>query len=66
MRWKRIAILSTLLAALGAVAVMATPIPHRIKSELRGRAEAVPVLASPEETRAILGAVLEQTSFLGI
>lgn len=67
MQWTRIAKLSAVLAVLATVAIVALPTLHWVKAELRSRAERPdPVIATPEETRAILGVVLERMKFVGV
>lgn len=67
MRWAKIAKLSTTLAVLATVAIGALPAAHWVKAELRNRAERPdPIIATPEETRAILGVVLERMQFVGV
>lgn len=67
MRWEKIAKLSTALVVLTFISVGAPLATYRIKAELRRRAEAPdPVVATEAETRAILGAVLEEMQFVGV
>lgn len=66
MQWTRIAKLSVLLTACMA-AVIGFPLAHRfVVAELRSYAELPdPVVATPDETRAILAAVLAKEKFQG-
>ena len=67
MKWARVAKFSAALALLFAVAICAPLALNMIKVELRHRAERPdPVVATSDETRAILTAVLDQMNFLGI
>lgn len=67
MRWIRITKLAAVLAMLTTAAIGALPVSDWVGAELRARAERPdPVLATPEETRAILGAVLRKMEFGGV
>ena len=65
--WKRITKLSVLISVLAAIAIGYLPMTHWIKAEIQRRAELpAPLVATPEETRAILGAVLDRMKFVGV
>ncbi len=67
MHWKRAIKLSVCLAMLAAIAIGYLPTTLWIKAEIQRRAEMLaPVVATPEETRAILGAVLDRMKFVGV
>jgi hypothetical protein len=67
MKWARVAKFSAALVLLCAVAICAPLAFNMIKVELRHRAERPdPVVATSDETRAILTAVLDQMDFVGI
>ena len=66
MHWAKIAKLATFLALLATVAIGTLPAFHWAKAGLRSMAERPdPIVATPEETRAILGAVLERMKLIG-
>ena len=67
MRWPRIAKVSATLAVLAAIALCLPPIFYWFQAELRHIADAPkPIVATSEETRAILATVLERKKFAGV
>ncbi len=67
MKWARVAKFSAALAVLCTVAICAPLAFNMIREEIRHRQElSDPVVASPEETRAILSVVLDQMKFFGV
>lgn len=67
MRWKKIATLSVVLAAVLFAGLLTGPVSVWIQAELKRRAEAPdPVVATSDETRAILAAVLSYAPYEGV
>lgn len=67
MRIRRILKTSLIFTALAAVAVFALPVQHWLKAEQQRRAALPhPVLATPQEFRAIIAAVLEKMDYQGV
>ena len=67
MRWSRIIRLTILFSLAASVAIGGWPLAHFIRSELERRAQLPdPLVATPEEMRLILVAVLAKADFVGV
>lgn len=66
-RWHNVAAISAMLAVAGFACALGAPAMHWLRVELQRRAEQPrPVLATPEETRAILQIVLVPVQYPGV